>query len=83
MSYGDVRLESPHQSVAQKTKLCSAAMSWTFPARTSVREPSSPWPYSEARAGAPSAARGTMQSNCAVPTLPDCWVGVASGLVEL
>ena len=35
---------SPHQSVAQNTKLCSDAMSWTFPAWTSVREPSRPWP---------------------------------------
>ena len=83
MSNGASAWASPHQSVAQKTKLCSAAMSWTFPAWTSVREPSSPWPYSEARAAAPVAARGMMQSNCAVPTLPDCWVGVASGFVEL
>ena len=34
----------PHQSVAQKTMLCSLAMSCTLVASTSVWEPSRPWP---------------------------------------
>ncbi len=39
-----IALASPHQSVAQKTMLCSVAIAWTLLAVTSVCEPSSPCP---------------------------------------
>ena len=47
----DVVLAMPIQLVAQKTKLCSLAMLRTLPALTSLAVPSSPWPYSDGRAG--------------------------------
>ena len=51
---------------------------------TSSSEPSSPWPYSEMRAGVSAVAvLGTMHSNVVVATLPAICVGVASGLEEL
>ena len=62
MSAGMSPLASPHQSVAQNTKLCSSAIALTLPAVTSSREPSRPCPYSEIRAGvAAVAVFGTTQ----------------------
>src|SRR5207244_1012873 len=60
---------------------CSEAIASTFPACTSLADPSSPWPYSDGRAGVVAASSGMMQSNGAVAVLPGFWVGGAVGKV--
>ena len=73
----------PIQSVAQNTMFWSFANGWALPPPTSPAEPSSPWPYSEIRAGgdaAPwsTALRGTVQITLAVVVLPGIRVGLPS-----
>ena len=64
-------LARPQKSVAQNTMLCPVASASTAPEWTSSSEPSSPWPYSEIRAGLSAVAvLGTMHSNVVVATLP-------------
>ena len=72
--FGMSCVDMPAQSVAQKTKLCSFAIALMLPAVTSLALPSSPWPYSDGRAGVtcgPSAAaRGIRQVKLAAIVLP-------------
>ena len=65
MMCGTSSAANPAHGVAQKTKLCSFDIDFTFPASISVALPSRPWPYSDGRAfggdAGSSAERGMLQ----------------------
>jgi hypothetical protein len=78
MSYGTSPLDIPHQSVAQRMKLCSRASAAWESLKTWLPSPRSPWPYSEPRAGSPGlAAVGTMHQKGASATFPGRCLGGA------
>ena len=72
--FGTSWVDMPDQSVAQNTKLCSFAIALMLPPVISLALPSSPWPYSDGRAGVtcgPSAAtRGIRHVKFAAIVLP-------------